>query len=472
MAIDIQDAPRLRLRYSNNNGDVTGASPILEPDIPVGGTVTSAIVSAASGVAKDSTVSGISKSDSISHASQLGSITIDANSIHSVAQVTSTPIANATPIQASQANSASTLGPTTQHGLSTSKLTAIIVIPIIFVAIISPILIVWFASCRRKNQLLKGHHRRRTLHESKLLELQKSHSSVSSHGDEQIARPRDNTHPRDSAQVRSPTPTVNPPLQTRNSAQPRNSAPVRSSVQTRFPVQPTTSPPPRTSSLLRPSTQPRPPAQSGTSNPPRHSAPPRSATPLDPSFNNFNFNLPPRTSSRPLSPQPSVSPLSTRRSLPRIWSPPPPAYTSRPMTLASPEFPPRIETPQLPRTPPPAPQGSFAPQRTTISSPAPTSIHVADRNSHAPSTSPFRPLSEGNLSVHNGANLRSPFSGLDSPAISDISGLSFDHSLWMATQRPGADRSGFLAGTREEEFVSPLGETEGEGQRAEARHIV
>jgi hypothetical protein len=74
--------------------------------------------------------------------------------------------------------------------------------------------------------------------------------------------------------------------------------------------------------------------------------------------------------------------------------------------------------------------------------------------------------------VHNGANLRSPFSGLDSPAISDISGLSFDHSLWIATQGPGAGGSGFLAGARGEEFVSPLGEGEGEGERVEARHIV
>lgn len=470
MAIDIQDASRLHLRSSNNNGDVTGSSPILEPDISVGGTLTSAVVSAASGVAKDSTVSGSSKSDSNSHASQLGSITTDTTPINSATQATSTPTANATPIQASQANSTPTLDPAPQHGLSTSKLTAIIVVPIIFVAIVSPILIVWFASWRRKNQLLKGHHRRRTLHESKLLELQKSSPSVSSHGEEQNARSRANTHPRDSTQARNPTQVGNS-IQTRNSAQPRNSAHVRSSTQTRFPVQPTTSPPPKTSSLLRPSTQPRSPAQSRTSNPPRNFAPPRSSTPLDPSFNNFNFDLPPRTSSRPLSPQPSVSPLSTRRSLPRIWSPPP-AYTSRPMTLASPEFPPRIETPQLPHTPPLAPQGSFAPQRTTISSPAPTSNLFADPNLHAPSTSPSRPLSEGNLSVHNGANLRSPFSGLDSPAISDISGLSFDHSLWIATQGPGAGGSGFLAGARGEEFVSPLGEGEGEGERVEARHIV
>jgi len=42
----------------------------------------------------------------------------------------------------------------------------------------------------------------------------------------------------------------------------------------------------------------------------------------------------------------------------------------------------------------------------------------------------------------------------------------------MATQGPGAGGSGFLAGARGEEIVSPLGEVEGEEWRVEARHIV
>lgn len=456
MAFDIQDSSHLYLRSSNNNGDVTGSSPILEPDVSVKGDASSASISATSGAVKGSTASGTPNPISISNGSQTGSIITDSAPIDSASHTKLATIANTTPTQAPQATSTTALIPAPQHGLSTSKLTAVIVVPIIFVAIVSPILIVWFISWRRRTQLLKGHRHRRTLHESKLLELQNSLSSVSSQGEERNARPRSSAHLREAAQPGIfPQPRI--PPQTRNSAQSRSSALARSSTQ--IPIHPNASAQPRPSSHLRPPSHPR----------PLNSAPPHTSTPLDPSFNGFNFDLPRNASARPLSPpQPSVSPLSTRRSLPRIRSPPP-AYTSRPMTLASPEFPPRIETPVLLRTPLVRPLRNSA--RRQSSQPP----HIISATPHIRSTSsafadhdpePARPPPQPNTdsfsnnpspaphtttatttTTTTAANLRSPFSsGLDSPAISDISGLSFDHSLWIATQRPGVGGGGFLGG--------------------------
>lgn len=46
-------------------------------------------------------------------------------------------------------------------------------------------------------------------------------------------------------------------------------------------------------------------------------------------------------------------------------------------------------------------------------------------------------LSAENLSLHNISNLQAPFS--HPGAVSEISGLSFDHTLWAANQQPHRD---------------------------------
>ncbi|MCJ1230890.1 hypothetical protein MMC12_007564 [Toensbergia leucococca] len=68
-------------------------------------------------------------------------------------QATSTPTSSSVPAH---------------HGLTTSQLTAVIVIPIIFMAIISPILILWFLSWKRRRGR-RRHSGLRSPHEMKLL---------------------------------------------------------------------------------------------------------------------------------------------------------------------------------------------------------------------------------------------------------------------------------------------------------------
>lgn len=125
-------------------------------------------------------------------------------------------------------------------------------------------------------------------------------------------------------------------------------------------------------------------------------------------------------------------------------SPAPPPYAPiRPVTLAHPYIPSPLTTPQLPETP-----RSFSPQLQVatpieiqrLSGPyAPISQVL--RQSQQPWRSHTRspqekhnpsPLSEHVEGAPASANLQAPFQPSASPALSDVSGLSFDPSMWIA----------------------------------------
>ena len=123
---------------------------------------------------------------------------------------------------------------------------------------------------------------------------------------------------------------------------------------------------------------------------------------------------------------------------------PPPYIPERPMTLAHPYIPSRLTTPQLPDTP-----RSLSPQLRVatpmeiqrLSGPytpisqilrAPPEAHGLDAM-RPPRRLPRSPLSERADSIPpTSANLQSPFVASPSPAPTDMSGLSFDPSIWIA----------------------------------------
>ena len=125
-------------------------------------------------------------------------------------------------------------------------------------------------------------------------------------------------------------------------------------------------------------------------------------------------------------------------------SPPPPPYArTRPMTLAHPYIPPRLEVPQLPDTP-----RSLSPQLQVatpieiqrLSGPYTPISQVLrqpeqSRRPHTrspPQTNNRSPLSEHSEVAPTSANLSAPFVPSASPAPTDVSGLSFDPSMWIA----------------------------------------
>ena len=109
------------------------------------------------------------------------------------------------------------------------------------------------------------------------------------------------------------------------------------------------------------------------------------------------------------------------------------------MTLAQPYIPSRIRTPNLPESP-------VAPQHLDNKSNINPEVSGQPRAEVLPHpdnygkvhrrTSSIHSLSVENLFVHNGSNLQAPFSQPHLDAMSDISGLSFDHALGFATQQP------------------------------------
>lgn len=125
-------------------------------------------------------------------------------------------------------------------------------------------------------------------------------------------------------------------------------------------------------------------------------------------------------------------------------SPAPPPYAPiRPVTLAHPYIPPRLETPQLPDTPrslSPRLQVATPIEIQRLSGPyAPISqvLRQSQQSRRSPARSPLQrhtpsPLSEHAEAAPTSANLQAPFQPSASPALSDVSGLSFDPSMWIA----------------------------------------
>ena len=125
-------------------------------------------------------------------------------------------------------------------------------------------------------------------------------------------------------------------------------------------------------------------------------------------------------------------------------SPPPPPYArTRPMTLAHPYIPPPLETPQhsdTPRSLSPQLQvatpveiqrlsGPYTPISQVLRQPEQSrgayTRYVPERNTRPP-------LTEHSEIAPTSANLSAPFAPSTSPALTDVSGLSFDPSMWIA----------------------------------------
>lgn len=122
---------------------------------------------------------------------------------------------------------------------------------------------------------------------------------------------------------------------------------------------------------------------------------------------------------------------------------PPPYARTRPVTLPHPHIPPSLSTPQPPDTPrSTSPQlqvatpieiqrlsGPYAPISQVLRQPEqPQRLHPRSQLQRHPRS----PLGGHSEVVPMSANLSAPFQPSTSPALSDVSGLSFDPSMWIA----------------------------------------
>lgn len=168
---------------------------------------------------------------------------------------------------------------------------------------------------------------------------------------------------------------------------------------------------------------------------------PRPTTPLPP------IPTKPLPQNRPTSQRrPALSVLSRFANVDAVPDPPPP-YVTRPMTLAHPYFRPSIPTEQITDTPRSArsvsPQllvatpveiqslsGPYAPISQILSPPEQYGRVMTPSSPRRLSRSRFSEPSDHN--PHTSASLQQPFSS-PSPAPTNISGLSFDPSAWVAS---------------------------------------
>lgn len=286
------------------------------------------------------------------------------------------------------------------HGLSNSKLTAIIIIPTVLLAILSPILIVWFLSWRRRR-------RNRSYNRRSVPKFEKG-MGKNTVGSPSQARQLRRTPPKRST-------SSLPPPQTR---QLRSTPPKRSTS--------SLPPPPKTPFTVTPD-QPKRTQQFRTSRISNNS------------LSGFDFEFSHRASMfSTRSTQPTIRDPNLRPSSADTWILPSPS-ASRPLTLSQPYIPSRIRTPNLPESP-------LAPQHldnTSNINPEVSSQSTAEVLTHPDNygkvhtrSSSIYSLSVENLFVHNGSNLQAPFSQPHPDAMSDISGLSFDQALGFATQQP------------------------------------
>ena len=302
-----------------------------------------------------------------------------------------TPPSAPTPTQSASATSTPT--PPSSHGLSTPKLAAVIVVPLVLLAILSPVVIVWYISWRRKRRAAKRRSDRSSGLPKPLLE---HYHGISGH------------------------------------SQPRTD---------------------RASSSLPPS---------------RPRKPHRIVSVPTPTFSSFDFELSRPASVGPFassSPRPPLRPVPrNRRSATLSWGAPPP-YASPTRTAFSSTPAPRLSTPDITGSPllgtaqmvhirPISGQqqrmersksrlgADSAATRSRVSiSP---SRYQQQQNSEA-SMMPQQPdparTRQGSTdstaeSLHHRSTLTRPFSSFQppaSPALTDISGLSFDPTLWAST---------------------------------------
>ena len=304
-----------------------------------------------------------------------------------VAADSSTPTVTSTPStsqlrnhsqssQLSTLSSTSSSAPVEHNRLTNGKLAAVIVVPLILMALGSPILIVWFLSWRRRRRREQWRRNRRSHLEPPPTEHHKNRRSSFRYKSSNKASRRARGGPR-------PSPTYS----SFNFGLSRvGSLRTMKSGQRQFP--------------------------SGLQS--RHSL----VCPWD------TEAPPPYTSTQvPTQPGIATTPVVTR-------------FSSTAPRLDTPSFPdfPLLETAQMvhirPISSPPATRSTSAIRnrqrsqqgRSNMLQPPDVYGDVRTRQSSI----------ESDFSVHNRATLRQPFSPLHSPAFSDVSGLSFDPTLWAS----------------------------------------
>lgn len=301
---------------------------------------------------------------------------------------TTSPSTSSATTQISSASSIPSPTPIPLHGFSTAKLAAVIVVPLVLLAILSPIAIVWYISWRRKRRAAKRRSDRSSRQPRPLVEHDDGHSGTSRHRtDRASSRPRPSRPQKANRIVSVPTPT----------------------------------------------------------------------------FSSFNFELSRPSSAAPIpssTPQPGYRPIPRKqRSATFSWGSPPP-YASPTHTKISSTPVPRLDTPDLPGSPRietaqmvhvrpisrQHPQFERSSSRLPLHGPARSKISLAPSQCQSLQTitilqppHPARTRQESAdsaaESLHFRSSLQRPFSHqpLASPAMSEISGLSFDPTLWAST---------------------------------------
>ena len=314
----------------------------------------------------------------------------------SSSQATTTSFSSTSFVAAAGSTSTPLTTHTSSPAITPGMLTVAIAVPIVLLAVLAPLLILTILTCRRKRRARK---RRSNQSVSKKLKL--------------LDRPQDKLEYRPKGKY-GPA-TWQRPLNSFsgfdfNFSRPRT---VLSAISARSPRATT----PRPSTPGIPSAAARVPT----------GAPPQ---------------IPPATQRRP-----ALSVLSRFANVDGIPDPPPP-YVTRPMTLAHPYFRPSIPTQaQVAGTPQSArsmsPQllvatpveiqplsGPYAPLSQVLSSPEHNERVPTGSSSQGTPRSPFADPSDE--TPHTSANLQRPFSA-PSPAPTNVSGLSFDPSAWVAS---------------------------------------
>ena len=314
----------------------------------------------------------------------------------SLSQATTTSSSSSSFVAAARSTSTPSTTNTSSPGITPGTLTIAIAVPIVLLAVLAPLLILTILTCRRKRRARK---RKSNQSVSKKLKL--------------LDRPQDKLEYRPKGKY-GPA-TWQRPLNSFsgfdfNFSRPRT---VLSAISARSPR----------ATTPRPSTPGIPPAVARIPT----GAPPQ---------------IPPATQRRP-----ALSVLSRFANMDGIPDPPPP-YVTRPMTLAHPYFRPSIptqqqvtDTPQSARSMSPqllvatpveiqSLSGPYAPLSQVLSSPEHNERAPTRSSSQGMPRSPFDDPSDD--TPHTSANLQRPFSA-PSPAPTNVSGLSFDPSAWVAS---------------------------------------
>ncbi|KAL9608616.1 MAG: hypothetical protein Q9167_006559 [Letrouitia subvulpina] len=269
-------------------------------------------------------------------------------------------------MQTSTSSSAPSSAPVQHNRLTSGKLAAVIVVPLIVMAIASPILIVWLLSWRRRRRSQRRRASRRSRSDPPLMQYHKQCSSSRHHSSNRASK--------------------------------------------------------RSRAVPRPS----------------------------PTYSSFNFGLPRVNSLRAtkVGHRPLPDGPRSQHSLVCPWdaeAPPPYTTTTQVTAYPTPQITrsqspiPRIDTPIFPDSP--LLETAQMVHIRPISHPSPPRNNQQPRRHQSDTLQPpdtygnvrtRQGSSESELSVHNRATLRQPFSPMASPTFSDVSGLSFDPTLWAS----------------------------------------